>query len=62
MKNPCLNCEERVLRCHATCEKYKEFTDEGDAIKKARYDYVMHNRISYKYKQATINRLRGKKR
>ena len=34
MKNPCLNCEERKLKCHATCEKYKEFTDEGDASKK----------------------------
>ena len=62
MKSPCLNCEERKLKCHTTCEKYKEFTDEGDAIKKARYDYVMRNRISYKYRQATINRLRGKKR
>ena len=60
--NPCFKCVDRQLGCHSTCEKYKEFADEGDAIKKARYDYVMHNRISYKYKQATINRLRGKKR
>lgn len=22
---PCHHCEERVLKCHATCEKYKEF-------------------------------------
>lgn len=62
MKNPCLNCEERVLRCHATCEKYKEFTDEGDAIKKSRLEYISRNRGSYKYTQATINKLRRKKK
>ena len=25
MKVPCHNCESRTLKCHATCDKYKEF-------------------------------------
>ena len=62
MKSPCLNCEERKLKCHATCEKYKEFTDEGDAIRKTRLEYLSRNRGSYKYVQAAINKLRRKKK
>ena len=26
-KTPCRDCKDRNESCHATCEKYKEFTD-----------------------------------
>jgi hypothetical protein len=62
MKRPCLNCEERNIYCHSNCDKYKEFVNEVEVIKQARIDYILKNRGSYKYKQATINKLRRKKR
>lgn len=38
MDNCCFGCVEREIGCHATCEKYKEFTDKLRQISKARYD------------------------
>lgn len=28
MKCPCFKCEERNEKCHASCEKYKAWTDD----------------------------------
>ena len=25
MNAPCLDCKDRVLKCHSTCERYKEY-------------------------------------
>lgn len=43
-KTPCRDCKERVLGCHATCQKYIDWKKEVDeynakmyADKKARY-------------------------
>jgi len=33
IKPPCLLCEERQVRCHATCEKYKAWKDQHEAKK-----------------------------
>ena len=30
MKNPCHNCEKRVVGCHSSCEDYKTFREEKD--------------------------------
>ena len=38
MENSCYGCTEREIGCHATCEKYKKFTDKLQQISKARYD------------------------
>lgn len=35
--SPCKDCEERVLGCHSTCEKYQEFNAYMEEQRKARY-------------------------
>lgn len=33
MKNSCLDCKNRVIGCHSTCYKYKEYKKELEIIK-----------------------------
>ena len=41
MLAPCKDCENRVLHCHSTCEKYLAFRQEKDSIlKKQRIEYL----------------------
>lgn len=46
MKSPCMVCEERVIGCHVTCDKYAEFRRKREAInenrKKAVEDNMFH--------------------
>lgn len=48
-RNPCYKCEERQIKCHSTCEKYKEWRkayDEQKAkIDKAREQYMQGRSI-----------------
>ena len=30
MKGPCLNCTDRKVGCHSTCEKYKSYREYKD--------------------------------
>lgn len=30
MKVPCKGCEDRTIRCHSYCERYKEFKIKSD--------------------------------
>lgn len=39
MKAPCLNCELRQINCHSKCNKYKEFKESRNKIKKDNIDY-----------------------
>lgn len=32
--NPCYECEDRAVGCHATCEKYINWRKEYDKLKK----------------------------
>lgn len=32
LQAPCYKCEDRVLGCHSTCEKYKLYKKENDAL------------------------------
>ena len=34
IKAPCKGCEDRVLYCHATCEKYLEYRERVDELNK----------------------------
>lgn len=34
VQSPCKNCEDRMVGCHSTCEKYKAFQQENDANNK----------------------------
>ena len=33
MNAPCKNCADRFVGCHATCEKYKQYTIENEILK-----------------------------
>lgn len=33
MKVPCYKCEDRSIRCHSTCEKYKAFAENREKIR-----------------------------
>lgn len=35
-KFPCLGCEDRVLGCHGTCQKYAEARAENERLKEER--------------------------
>lgn len=39
---PCLNCAERHLKCHATCDKYAAFRAGVDQTNAARREYIDH--------------------
>ena len=28
LSSPCKDCVDRTVRCHSTCDKYKQFADE----------------------------------
>lgn len=34
IKSPCLNCINRSINCHSTCESYKSFRQNLDAFNK----------------------------
>lgn len=34
IKCPCHNCPDRVLKCHADCERYKAYLEDRIKIKK----------------------------
>lgn len=33
---PCIKCEDRHFKCHASCERYKTFKAENEEIRKKR--------------------------
>lgn len=37
---PCLNCAERHLKCHSTCDKYAEFRAGVDKTNAARKEFI----------------------
>lgn len=41
---PCNNCKDRSSECHATCDKYAEWSDqhESERRKKREADSMMH--------------------
>ena len=45
--NPCHNCEERCIYCHAKCKLYEEWRREQDAIRTAKQkeDKLLHGII-----------------
>ena len=63
MQPPCYKCPDRHIKCHAECEKYKEYTKHQQEIK----DNEFKNKLYYRYlkdrKDKTIkyNRVHGKK-
>lgn len=37
MNAPCRDCQDRVLKCHATCERYLEYRQKRDEYNNHRY-------------------------
>lgn len=35
---PCFQCTDRELGCHATCQRYIEFAEECERVRKVRQD------------------------
>jgi hypothetical protein len=52
---PCLNCIDRTLGCHSTCERYKVFQENKSAENQAKRDFLkVHNEhVSYMRDQKT---------
>ena len=44
---PCLKCSQRVLGCHDTCGKYKQYKEINIAVSKARNEYKRKISIPY---------------
>lgn len=40
MDGPCLNCEDRKLYCHSTCEKYTEMKKQIKEVNKKYRQYM----------------------
>lgn len=39
-KSPCFECEDRVLGCHSTCERYHEFRKQADAAIREKLKWI----------------------
>ena len=46
-RNKCMDCEERHVGCHITCESYKAFRLEIEAIRKAKDANLVADCLSY---------------
>ena len=40
INSPCLDCTDRVLGCHSSCERYREFGQELERVAKQREKYI----------------------
>lgn len=64
--SPCLNCKDRVIGCHSTCKKYKEYFDENEKRKeklrkKQEVSYVVNGYNKNKTKSIQVRNLQEKK-
>ena len=56
MSTPCKDCQDRVLGCHSTCEKYIEFSKNNNKLYEERLieqrlkSFVFDN-VNKKYKE-----------
>ena len=58
-KQPCRNCTDRVVGCHSTCKKYKDWKKEDQERK----DIIYKNKNKEKfYRSTATTKLHRKKR
>lgn len=50
---PCKDCPNRILGCHSSCEKYKNFQSSNNELNQSKcsanntkYDYLEHMKLS----------------
>ena len=64
MQAPCKNCAERSIRCHSTCDKYREFAEENNRMRENKYrenEIITYNIEKYN-KAVRIKSKKGRKR
>ena len=42
---PCRGCEDRVVGCHSTCPRYKEFKDGVEQLRQQRCEFLKWNDV-----------------
>lgn len=63
IKSPCLDCDDRVVGCHSSCEKYAAYRAEIDTDKSVITEVKTKENLIYSYKVESIKRMkRGKKK
>lgn len=63
-QSPCLECEERIIGCHAACEKYEQYRSELEEWKKTVRAKKQEGAEASKFRQATfvkLEKIRGRK-
>ena len=62
--SPCMDCEDRMVGCHGSCERYKEFREQNMADYMARVDAYYHAAAADSYeldmKNKTFDAIRRK--
>ena len=63
-KPPCMNCPDRELNCHGSCEKYKGWRAELNEINRVRAEEQNKKLLSYSERAAkgAIKKLKEGKR
>ena len=59
MKAPCKNCTDRVVGCHSTCEKYKDWKKKDKERKQKIFESKMKSRY---YRSTATTKVHQKKR
>ena len=64
MTAPCKDCQDRELRCHSTCDRYKEFRSKRDEFINAKYKQKedLHAVVDLAYRGQSYDIRHGKKR
>lgn len=57
--SPCLDCSDRQLGCHATCERYMAFKNQSDEFKQLVSDIKAKEDLAISYE---VNDMRKKKK
>lgn len=61
VQSPCLNCKDRFVGCHSTCEKYIAFTKENNKKKEEiRAEKTVKNML-YHYNKDKVSGIQSSK-
>lgn len=60
-ESPCKDCSERRLKCHSSCERYKQFKRKRREFVEARHGEVWDEYTDYVYVQVKRGTRRGGK-
>lgn len=55
-KAPCMNCEDRQLGCHSICQKYKDWKENLEKMKRGENTKKEFNNVYYPHHFKQINK------